>query len=120
MVRMKDSPACSTLGSQELVIEGGEGYFVPEMGAMEEVVAEHQGKLVSAGIDEVDRMIEQLEENATEESVKGWKEKASMYKTVVKNLRAKVRDLQEGNVKLVQENNLGKKRLREYQSHSVT
>ena len=114
MVRMKDSPACSTLGSQELVIEGGEGYFVPEVGAMEEVVAEHQGKLVSAGIDEVDRMIEQLEESVTEESAKGWKEKASMYKTVVKNLRAKVRELQEGNVKLVKENDLGKKRLSEY------
>ena len=119
VVRTKDGQDGNPPEVMEVVIEGGDSYKIPEVGAMEEVGDGFQGDMSSAGIDEVDRMIEQLEENVTEDSVNEWKQKASMYKTMMKNLRAKVKELQEGNVKLVKENDLGKKRLSEYQSHSV-
>ena len=84
------------------------------------MVSNIRNEVFSGGLDEIDRMMEGLEDEVTDESIRGWKDKAGVFQKLAKNLRAKVKNLEDENLKLVKASDLDKKRLHEFQSHSVT
>ena len=118
LVRMQEAPLVEDVDISDTIME--ENVNLPGIGATEEVVSNTRNEVFSGGLDEIDRMMEGLEDEVTDESIRGWKDKAGVFQKLAKNLRAKVKNLEDENLKLVKASDLDKKRLHEYQSHSVT
>ena len=104
-------------GNVEVVIDEDEMYQVPGIGREEEVGISDQDAVL--GPEDVDVMVHGLETEVTEESIRGWKCKASRYKSLVATLMVNVKDLKEANVKLLRLADRNEKKLVEYKAYSA-
>ena len=118
VVQTHDVENDSMFGIIETTVEGDLSYQVPGIGGEVEVNTENNGNVL--GADDVELIAFNLEKEATEESINGWKSKASRYKSLVCTLLSQKKSLKESNVKLVRQGDLNEKKLAEFKTYSAS
>ena len=105
------------LAVDDMIVEAGSSYQVPQVGA--EVELANQGDLFTNDMEEVDRLMEMMENEEGEDTNVMWNAKATRYKTMAYNLREKVKFLTKENEKITRINDLSQKKLNEYKIYSA-